>query len=146
MLNPPPTPPKLNPKPYSIATNADPQVPNRPPSPPPPASFLPSPFPFTHLALALEQEEAIVQKQVERQVKKEVHEEVARREAAALQESRSSELARQQALDSLGAPALQDLALGRRWDEAEEGEARRSVSRDLRREEDLMNDASGEMM
>ncbi len=86
-----------------------------------------------------------MKKQVERQVKKEVHEEVARREAAALQESRSSELAGQ-ARDRLGAPGLQDPALGGRWDEAEEGEARRSVSRDVRREEDLMNDASGEMM
>jgi hypothetical protein len=89
-----------------------------------------------------------VKKQVERQVKKEVHEEVARREAAALKESRRSELAglARQARDRLGAPGLQDPALGRRWDEAEEGEARRSVSRDVRREEDLMNDASGEMM
>ncbi len=67
-----------------------------------------------------------MKKQVERQVKKEVHEEVARREAAALQESRISGLAglARQARDRLG----------------------RSVSRDVRREEDLMNDASGEMM
>ena len=89
-----------------------------------------------------------MKKQVERQVKKEVHEEVARREAAAFQESRSSELAglAREARDRLGAPGLQDPALGGRWDDAENGDARRTVSRDVRREEDLMNDASGEMM
>ena len=56
-----------------------------------------------------------------------------------------------QSRDWLSAPGLDRLqtqSLGERWGDGgeEDGKARQSVLREVRREEDLMNDASGEMM
>jgi len=50
--------------------------------------------------------------------------------------------------DWLSAPGLQTQSLDERWGDGgeEEGKAGQRVSREVRREEDLINDASGEMM